>query len=93
MKKLKVKGVNIDANAQTILALGLVGAGLLWWGERTAKKVVQAAGDGAVAVGEAVNPVSQDNIFNKGFEALYGVFRPGKTLGGDIYEWTHKDGE
>lgn len=67
---------------EQMIALGIVGVvALMWIGNRAAKA--------AVAVGQAVNPVNQDNIFYSGVSAVGEKITGDKhwTLGGQIYEW------
>jgi len=43
------------------------------------------AGEAVADVGQAVNPVNPENVFNRGFNALYGAVTDGKgTAGTDI---------
>lgn len=75
----------ISINSKAILTLAAVGLGAAW----LARNQVTA---GVKAVGEAVNPVSRENVFHKGVEAV-GVAvsgDPNFSLGGWLYDLTHK---
>ncbi len=65
------------------VAAGVVVAGWLWRDE-----IAQGASDAV----EAVNPVNNDNIFARGFNAvnraLFG-WSEADTLGSKIYDWSH----
>jgi hypothetical protein len=66
-----------------IAAAAVVIAG--WYVKRQAGAVV-------AEVGQAVNPVNQDNIFNRGFNAVYGSVTDGKgSLGTDLYDWLNDE--
>lgn len=50
------------------------------------------AGQAVEKVGNAVNPVNHDNVFNRGWNAIYGAVTDGKgTLGTDIADWINGD--
>lgn len=72
-----IVGVNVDWKAIGALALVAVG---VWW---VAKNYVSK-------IGKAVNPVSEENIFNKAFGSVYkAVTGSEQPLGADIYDWLH----
>ncbi len=56
-------GVKAAPVNTTYIILAVMSLGVAWYLKNEATKA-------AKAVGEAVNPVSQDNIFNQGFEAV-----------------------
>jgi hypothetical protein len=62
-----------------------VAAGVLLLGSWYVKR---QAGEAVAAVGQAVNPVNPENVFNRGFNAVYGAVTDGKgTAGTDLYDW------
>ena len=68
---------------QQLIGIGIAGVLAFWY---LKNKAVQTAKD----VGEAVNPIDQENIFNRGFNAFYGSVTDGKgTLGTDIADWVN----
>jgi len=56
-------------------------------------KAIQALNTkgGAVAVGQAVNPINDENIFYTGVNAIGGYIsgEDNWNLGAKIYDWTH----
>jgi len=65
----------------TLIVAGVAVIGLWYLKGRT----VEAIKD----VGQAVNPVNPENIFNQGFEAVYGAVTDGKgTPGTDLADWS-----
>lgn len=66
-------------------------AGLYLIGRKIAGEVTEAAKD----VGEAVNPLNHDNVFNRGFNAATGaVLDPGNedfSFGAWLWEVTHPE--
>lgn len=79
---------NIQWNNKTVLVLGgaaVIGVYLLYTSGKRA----------AAAVGEAVNPVSDQNIFYRGVNAIVDVFDDGtknesNTLGTWLYDLLHE---
>ena len=66
----------------TLIVAGVAVVGV-WW---LSGRAVSVAKD----VGQAVNPVNHDNIFNRGFNWLYtGITGSEDTLGGDIADGVH----
>lgn len=66
-----------------LIGIGVIGFLTLWYLKNKATETVKD-------VGEAVNPVNQDNIFNRGFNGLYGAVTDGEgTLGTDIADFFH----
>jgi hypothetical protein len=62
-----------------------VAAGVLLLGGWYVKR---QAGEAVAEVAQAVNPVNRENVFNRGFNALYGAVTDGKgTAGTDLYDW------
>ena len=42
-------------------------------------------------VGQAVNPINHENVFNRGFNALYGAVTGSEgTLGTDVADWSEE---
>lgn len=72
-------------NSQMLMIL--VAGGLLLWYTKN------KAGEAVLAVGNAVNPVNPDNIFNSGVNAIGSSISGDSewTLGTWIYDVTHKD--
>lgn len=73
---------NLNIDWKTVLALG--GIALVFY--YIAKKDAEAA---AVAVGQAVNPVSPSNIFAKAANAVTGAVTGTPSLGAEIYNVLH----
>lgn len=71
-------------NAWTPKNLLIVGGVVVvgaWWLKAKATKAVED-------VGQAVNPVNPENVFNRGAQSIWDQFTDGKgTIGTDIYEW------
>lgn len=66
----------------TLIVAGVAVAGL-WYLKRQ-------AGETLADVGNAVNPVNQDNIFNRYFVDSYQKITGSQgTPGGDFYDWMH----
>jgi hypothetical protein len=50
--------------------------------------VIDSLGDAVKSVGNAVNPVNHDNIFNRAFESIYDGGSDGEgSLGTDLYDF------
>ncbi|MFL1484892.1 hypothetical protein [Marinobacter sp. LN3S78] len=65
----------------TLIVAGVAVVGVWWLSGR--------AWETARDVGEAVNPVNHDNVFNRGFEGLYqAVTGSDGTPGTDLAEWS-----
>jgi len=86
----------MGVKAKTILdsKSGMVVAGiaaLAVVGYFAAKKTAAVAQAAASDVGNAVNPVNQDNVFHAGTNAVGEAVtgEKGWTLGGQIYDWLH----
>jgi hypothetical protein len=69
------------SNTGTVVAIGLMGAIAIYYAKKQ-------AGEALSSVGDAVNPVSQDNIFNRGVNNVVGVLTgdENQTLGGLLYD-------
>ena len=68
-------------NPKTVLIVGGVAVAGAWYLKRQATQAVKD-------VGQAVNPVNHDNIFNRGAQGIWDQFTDGKgTIGTDIYDW------
>ncbi len=80
MNKAKLLNSKVGA----VAAVGVVGAVGVWYTKRQAAKALEVVGD-------ALNPVSQTNIFNRGVNAVVQNLTGDKnqTLGGWIYDITH----
>jgi len=72
------------------LALGLVGAAVVAF---VAYRAAAAAPAAAAAVGRAIDPTSDQNVFYRGAGAVVGVVTGSQdeTLGGWLYDLTHAD--
>lgn len=70
-----------------VIAIGLAGAVLLAAGWYAKKKITDTAGDAL----QAINPLNNDNVFNKGFSWAYsGLGAHNSTsIGADVYDLTH----
>ena len=77
---------NAIINHKTILAAGATVIVLYWLGKR---EVQQAADE----IGDAVNPISDENIINRGVDALVQKLTgdPTETLGGWLSDWLNRD--
>lgn len=75
---------------QSLAVLVAIGAIAIYFaGGYAAKK----AGEAAAKAGNAINPINNDNVFNRGFESVGQYITGDKnwTLGGSIYDWLHED--
>lgn len=82
--------INIDH--KVILAAGVVAVVAYFILRNDVLKVKNAAVDTIKSAGEAINPVSEQNIFYRGAGAIVdGVSSDGqkKPLGIRIYDWIH----
>lgn len=70
-----------DKHFYILVGLGLLG---LWYTKEKATEAVKE-------VGQAVNPVNPDNIFNSGVNSVVQALtgEENATLGSKIYDWTH----
>jgi len=87
MNKSKIiKAMNTKVGA--VAAVGILGAGAIWY---TKKKT----GEALEVVGDAINPISQNNIFNRGVNAIVQNLtgNENQTLGGWIYDITHEESD
>lgn len=70
----------------TLIVAGVAVAGL-WYLKSKATETVKE-------VGQAINPVNHDNIFNRGAQAIWDQFTDGQgTIGTDIYDWLNPPDE
>jgi hypothetical protein len=70
---------------KTVLIVGGVAVAGAWY---LKSRATQAVKD----VGQAVNPVNRDNIFNRGAQAVWDQFTDGEgSIGTDIYDWLNAD--
>lgn len=85
--------VSWSIDNQTLLILGAFGALGVYLLYSGGKAVAGAAVEAAETVGEAVNPVSDQNIVYQGVSAVVDVVddgqRNGATLGTWLYDITH----
>lgn len=87
--------MKLDQRTALMLAAGAGLAYLLILSARaaksTAQSAVQYAGESLSSLGNAINPVNQDNIFYGGVNAVGGKLTGDSdfTLGGWIYDKTH----
>lgn len=64
----------------TLIVAGVAVVGL-WYVKRKATETIKD-------VGQAVNPVNHDNVFNRGFNSVYqAVTGSTGTLGTDLADW------
>ena len=72
------------SNTGAVIAIGVVGAALIYYAGKKANETV-------VTVGNAVNPINNDNIFASGVDAVGAKLSGNEnwTLGGWIYDITH----
>lgn len=74
--------LDVDLDYKTVIAVAVVGAVAVWTVKQSAVKAIEFAQD---TVLPAVNPVSQDNIFNRGFNAVYSALTGSEdSLGEDV---------
>ena len=70
----------------TVLVIGAVGGGLFL--------ISRGVSQGLNSAGTAINPVDQDNIFNRGFNGLFrGVTGSEGTLGTELADFFNPTGE
>lgn len=76
----------LNTKAGAYAALVVVGAFVVYF---LGRRVVADVGQAAAAVGEAVNPVSDQNIFYRGVNAVGEAITGAKdfSLGTAIYDW------
>lgn len=69
-----------NSNTGTVLAIGVVGAIAIYYAKKQ-------TGEALTSVGDAVNPVNSDNIFNRGVNNVVGILTgdENQTLGGWLY--------
>mgnify|MGYP000277123285 CR=1 FL=1 len=68
---------------EQLIGIGVVAVLGLWY---LKNQTVEAAKE----VGEAVNPINRDNIFNRAFNATYTAITGSEdSLGADIADWLH----
>jgi len=74
----------LNSKVGAVLAIGVIGGVGIWYAKNQAAKAVGAVGD-------ALNPISQTNIFNRGVNSVVQSLTGDKnqTLGGWIYDVTH----
>jgi hypothetical protein len=72
------------SNTGAVLAIGLIGGFAIYYTTKKANETI-------VTVGNAINPVNQDNIFNRGVNSVVQNLTgdDNQTLGGWIYDITH----
>ncbi len=81
-----IKALNTKGGA---VAVGVVG--ILIIGYIVKKQAETAIPEAAKAVGQAINPINEDNIFHAGVNAIGGYVSGEEnwSLGAKIYDWTH----
>ncbi len=74
----------LNSKVGAVAAVGVLGVVGIWYTKRQAAKAVETVGD-------ALNPVSQTNIFNRGVNSVVQTLtgKENQTLGGWIYDITH----
>ena len=92
-----MKVAPVSADLLIKLGIGLAVCGLAYIAYRkvsgVASSAIDSVGEVASAAVDAINPASQTNIVNRGFNAVTQAIAgdPNWTLGGAIYDWTHPD--
>jgi len=77
-----------DIDMGTVAITALIGAMVVWAAKQTAK----AAVDGVKEVGEAINPLNDENVFNKGATNAYqNITGSDQSMGADLYDYMHPD--
>jgi hypothetical protein len=71
-------GIKVDYKEIAVAAL--VGAGVVWLAKTTIKEVADKVSETLPDIGNAINPVNKENIFNRAVQSV------GETLSGDS-EW------
>jgi hypothetical protein len=73
-----------NSKAAAVLAVGIVGGVGVWYVKKQAKEAIDIVGD-------AINPISETNIFNRGVNSVVQTLtgKENQTLGGWIYDVTH----
>src|SRR5262245_39147956 len=84
-------GATVDVNWKTVAAVGGVVLLVYYLARKTVTDVAGAVGEGAAAVGRAVNPVSDQNLIYRGIGAVGGAVSGDSSwsLGGAIYDLLH----
>ena len=73
-------------NKYLVIGAATAGLALVYLSYRGASKLVDAVPDAL----EAINPMNNDNIINKGATSLYQMLSGSTgTIGGDFYDGTH----
>lgn len=74
----------LNSKVGAVLAVGVVGGVGIWYAKNQAAKAAETVGD-------ALNPVSKTNIFNRGVNAVVQSLTGDKnqTLGGWVYDITN----
>ena len=74
----------LNSKVGVVGAVAIVGVVGVWYAKKQASEAVETVGD-------ALNPISQTNIFNRGVNAVVQNLTGDKnqTLGGLIYDVTH----
>ena len=81
MQALNTKGGAVAVGVVGILIIGYI----------VKKQAEEAIPEAAKAVGQAVNPINDENIFYTGVNAIGGYIsgEDNWKLGAKIYDWTH----
>lgn len=78
------------SNGQAQIIIGLAGFGVAVIALYYTKKSVTAVTDGVKTAAQAVNPVNNDNIINKGVNAVFGLDNKTESIGTKIYDWVNE---
>lgn len=87
---MKILGVSV--NTKEIIVVAAIGACGVWAAKKfIAEPVIDGLKNAAVETGDAINPVNDDNIFNRGFNAVWQkVTGSPESFGADMYDLVHE---
>lgn len=78
------------SNGQAQVIIGLLGLGVAVVALYYTKKSVVAVADGVKTAAQSVNPVNNENIINRGVNAVFGLDNRTDSIGSKIYDWVNK---
>lgn len=79
------------SNGQAQIIIGLASVGVALLALYYTKKTVSTVTTGVKTAAQAINPVNDQNIINKGANALFGFDNKTESIGTKIYDLFHKE--
>lgn len=79
------------SNGQAQIIIGLASVGVALLALYYTKKTVSTVTTGVKTAAQAINPVNDQNIINKGANALFGLDNKSASIGTKIYDFFHKE--